>query len=499
VVLSVLAVGIATLGFQVSIPQILTSMVTAFVIEGAWTFWRTGKLVYPASALNTATGIALIVRIVGVGAGDYWSWQGWHVYALVVALALATKYFVRYRGDHVFNPSNLALVVAFVVLGSGRVEPLDLWWAPTRGWMIVAYLIIIAGGTVTLSGLKMMFIPAVFWLSLALGLGVLAGSGHCITARWSVQPVCGGSFWWVVMTSPELLFFLFFMITDPKTIPRGRNARVLFTVVIGILVALLAAPQTTEFGTKVGLLAALTVMSPFRWLIDARFPKTSDARSGIGQLVSRAMSKRGTALGPTRTFLRGAFGGAAVAAIGILIVVSGAPARQVAEATATAADIPVAVQVDPAMLPEVSVDPDVDTLNSDVGDPRALAVALAENLEIEAEAMRRHEGMLLLSADFGKRLTSMQEQMARSVATGEWIVSRYDCDSLHLTTVTVEGGQGTDLAFAATGTVEETTYDADGVELRSEATPFSTVFVLRLTPGERWLIFDQLDPEAVAS
>ena len=46
------------------------------------------------------------------------------------ALSLATKYVIRYRGTHVFNPSNIGLVVAFLVLGSERVEPLDFWWAP---------------------------------------------------------------------------------------------------------------------------------------------------------------------------------------------------------------------------------------------------------------------------------------------------------------------------------------------------------------------------------
>ena len=58
-----------------------------------------------------------------------------------------------------------------------------------------------------------------FWLTFAAGLAVLAVTGHAMTARWHVGPITDAYFWWVLVTSPEILVFLFFMITDPKTIP----------------------------------------------------------------------------------------------------------------------------------------------------------------------------------------------------------------------------------------------------------------------------------------
>ena len=45
-------------------------------------------------------------------------------------------------------------------------------------------------------------------------------------ANWAFAPVCGFDFWRVIVTSPEVLIFLFFMITDPKTVPAGRVGRV---------------------------------------------------------------------------------------------------------------------------------------------------------------------------------------------------------------------------------------------------------------------------------
>ena len=46
------------------------------------------------------------------------------------------------------------------------------------------------------------------------------------------------------VSSPEVLVFLFFMITDPKTAPVGGRARVIYAVTLGLLAALLIAPTT---------------------------------------------------------------------------------------------------------------------------------------------------------------------------------------------------------------------------------------------------------------
>jgi len=195
---------------------------------------------------------------------DHWSWRGWYVFALVAGLSLLTKYVIRYRGSHIFNPSNVGLVAAFLLLGSTRVEPLDFWWGPFDGWMIAAYLIILVGGLLITARLHLLGMSAAFWLTLAVGIGILAASGHCMTARWSFEPVCGARFWWVIVFSPEILIFLFFMITDPRTTPGGRVARVVFGIGVAWVCTLLIAPQTTEFGTKVAVLAALALICAAR-------------------------------------------------------------------------------------------------------------------------------------------------------------------------------------------------------------------------------------------
>lgn len=82
--------------------------------------------------------------------------------------------------------------------------------------MALAYAIILIGGLLITAGLRLLAILVAFWTTLAAGLAVLAASGHCMTARWAFAPVCGSRFWPVILVSPELLVFLFFMITDPR-------------------------------------------------------------------------------------------------------------------------------------------------------------------------------------------------------------------------------------------------------------------------------------------
>ena len=58
--------------------------------------------------------------------------------------------------------------------------------------------------------------------------------------------------------------FLFFMLTDPKTVPAGTRRRVVFGVSVALLAALLVALSPTEFWAKVAVLAALAIVCAVR-------------------------------------------------------------------------------------------------------------------------------------------------------------------------------------------------------------------------------------------
>lgn len=298
VIISLHVLGQTVLNFEVSIAQILIALGTSAILEATITFVRTKSIVWPASAMLTGNGVAFILRVPGTQHGDWWSTRGWWIYAGTAAVSLLSKYALRRNGSHIFNPSNFGLVLCFLILGSSRAEPLDFWWGPMSFKIAVALGIISAGGLIVLTRLKLLRLALTFWATFAAGMVVLAFAGHCMTARWHLGPVCGRAFATALIWSPELLVFLCFMITDPRTIPLGVRAQRAYAVFIAVAAALFIAPQRTEFATKVSLLVALALACAVRPIFD-RYFLTPDPH------MPPSNSSGVRALDPSRTIVSG--------------------------------------------------------------------------------------------------------------------------------------------------------------------------------------------------
>jgi Na+-translocating ferredoxin:NAD+ oxidoreductase RnfD subunit len=497
VIITIHVLGQVGLHFRVSVPQILAAILTCAVIEIVLTFRATRSFVWPASAMLTGSGVALILRVVGTRPDDPWSTDAWYVFAVVAGLSLLTKYVIRYRGSHVFNPSNIGLVLAFVVLGSTRVEPLDFWWAPLNLWMVTAYVVIVGGGLLITRRLHLLALAATFWVGLSIGVGILAGSGHCMTANWAFAPVCGVDFWRVIVTSPEVLIFLFFMLTDPKTVPAGRVGRVVFGVLVAVASTLLLAPQTNEFGTKVGLLAGLVVVCAARPLLDRVMPEPRSAADGIRRFGARLAFGGEAGSGVLVRAVRVGLIVAVVFVTGAGIVAAGTPARGViAPDTAEVLDR-VPHQVDPATFPAITVEQDVADWDSQIAGPemQQVVLTLAENLELENQALLRKDPSILTAVDHGDRLIELQRRLDDAIATGTIVTRRYQFDSIDVSLLQPFGKQtGLSLGFASRGTLTEETYDAAGTLQARKTSPYTTTFVMRRATGARWLNVAELPP-----
>ena len=247
--------------FELSIAQILLAVGTCAILEVAIALFSQRVILWPASALLTGNGVAFVLRVPGTAHGDWWSLRGWWIYVGTAAISLLSKYVIKWRGAHVFNPSNIGLVICFVALGRNRAAPLDFWWGPTSVWLGAVLAIIVVGGFAILWRLKLLRVALSFWISFTAAIGVLALAGHTMIARWHLGPISGFALWWVLITSPEVLVFLFFMITDPKTAPSSSRGRIVYGVSLGLLAGVLIAPTTSEFAAKVALLVALAVVS----------------------------------------------------------------------------------------------------------------------------------------------------------------------------------------------------------------------------------------------
>jgi Na+-translocating ferredoxin:NAD+ oxidoreductase RnfD subunit len=482
VIITVHVLGQVGLGFWVSVPQILAAILTCAILEIAITFYQSRAFVWPASAMLTGSGVALILRVVGTPPGQPWSTSGWYVFAVVAGLSLLSKYVIRYRGTHVFNPSNIGLVVAFIVLGSTRAEPLDFWWAPLNAWMLAAYAVITIGGLLITRRLHLLALAGAFWITLALGLGILAASGHSMVARWAFEPVTGFDYWRVIVTSPEVLIFLFFMITDPKTVPTGHVGRVAFGALVAVVSVLLMAPQTDEFGTKVALLSGLVVMCAARPLLDRLVPEPRSAADDL-----RAFAGRLRLLAPLR---------AAVAALGVLvlgasIVVAGTPARGFVFASSAEVLGRLPAHVDPGTLPAVTVGEDVAAFDPALatGGMTEIVVTLAQNLEFENQALFRRDGSILAAVDHGDRLLEMQGRLGALAAASPTPVVHYRFDSIHATLLVPFGKQdGFSIGLQAKGSMIQETVNESGATLGfAQVAPFDVTFAVRRATGDRWL------------
>jgi hypothetical protein len=456
VIVSLQVLGQAAFGFELSIAQILIALGTCATLEVGIAFFRQQVIMWPASAMLTGNGVAFVLRVPGTKHGDWWSTRGWWIFAATAAVSLLSKHLIKIGGKHIFNPSNFGLVICFVILGSARSEPLYFWWGPMSWWMALALAIIVLGGLAILTRLRLLVIAVGFWLSFAAGIALLAATGHAMTARWHAGPITGAYFWWVLVTSPEILVFLFFMITDPKTIPQGTRARAVYAISIGLLAALLNAPARTEFWSKVAVLAALALVCAARPVLE---------RVTVFRLEPRRLAAA-----------------VALLVVGYTAALAGAGIRARPETTA-------APLAHTGSLPRIAILPSrgVETV-LDAKTAGRIAGDLVADLWLQASALSNRRTAELALAAIGDELTQLTRQVhAAAGSTIEVPASRLERLSVHLE---AGHGQGPAIAVATIdGTRQLAAYQdvPPALVRRDTAVPFRETLELQLDRG-RWLV-----------
>ncbi len=406
--LSVQVLGQVSLGFELSIAQILISLGTAALIEVALTFSQQRVVAWPASALLSGNGVALILRVPGTEHGDWWSLRGAHIFAACAALSVLSKHVIRAGGRPLFNPSNLGLVATFLILGSGHADPQDLWWGPPSWGLALTFVAVVTGGVLITRRIGLLTVSAVFLAVFGAMMTLLAASGHCMSARWSLGPVCGRSYWSTMVISPEILIFLFFMITDPRTVPRGRAGRQFFAVAVGLTCALLVAFQTTEYATKVALLTGLVAVCAARPLIE-RVVGVDDTYPSLARWWA------------TRSAVatRGGLAGAAFVLTPALVLGASTLAGAPKDATITVvdhADRP-EVRLGSDQRPEVSISADSPFLDAfQPAEAEAAAIEAIEALLLSDQALVDGDAGLLDAVAAGRWRAQLLERLGTTSA-----------------------------------------------------------------------------------
>ena len=289
-IITLTILGLTVLNFQVSIPQILVSVLLCALIEVVVTFRRQQILVWPASAIQTGVSVAFIFRVGGTEHGDWWSLRGLGFFALVVVLCMLPKYLLRMNGRHVFNPSNIGLVWGLLLIGPSYVFSEHLWWDPMGVPVAISMVVIFGGAWWVLRQVKMIPMTAAFLGTFFVLIAIFALAGQQYYATWHEGPVSGAFYWYTIAFSPELLIFVFFMITDPQTAPRSPRGRIIYAVATAFVAAGLIVVQTTEFGIKVAILSSLVATCALVPMIE-RLSRRIEARRAGEPIAPRVPSR----------------------------------------------------------------------------------------------------------------------------------------------------------------------------------------------------------------
>ncbi len=322
-----------------------------------------------------------------------------------------------------------------------------------------------------------------------------------MTASWASSALCGRPLWEILVISPEVLVFAFFMLSDPKTVPVSPLYRVLFGLAVGIFSAVLLGPTVTEFWTKTAILAGLVVACAIRFPL-ARLTRLHWAvrvpAAALAGLLCLASLPLSTAV-PARKPQLVAWLPGELAAVPANAQVGAGPGIGAAAARAATDALPAANQASSAplagsasdyvwgvpKLAAVVVPKNVSDFNPGLTPRMASAMAynLAVDLNIEAEARRLQSPDLAATAASGDGLAPFTSAINSDRSAGQVVTTSYSFSRGELTLLLPKFRTQASRLIGTTliGTAHVTTYDTAGQQLSQKDLPYTRIW--ELTPS----------------
>jgi len=203
-----LLVGHLSYGILDSYENLLAAVGTSMVAELILARVVLGRWKNLSSAYITGISVAILIRSTMI-------WP----YVVTAAISIMSKYVLRYKDQHVWNPSNFGIswmlfIAAFSVAG------LSIQWGNDVLPLIIIWLL----GMVIVHKAKRLHITLTYLLSF-------------IAFAFLRSLVTGDNFLTELapLTGPMYQLFIFFMITDPATNVKNRNGQVLVAFLIALL------------------------------------------------------------------------------------------------------------------------------------------------------------------------------------------------------------------------------------------------------------------------
>ena len=203
----ILVIGHFAFGMLESYQAIMLSIICSMGTEVILSLLMTGKVRNLSSAYITGISVSILIR-------STWLWP----FAITAILSIMSKYVLRYRGTHIWNPSNFG-ITWMLALYPFSVAGLSIQWGNNLLPLLVIWIL----GLIIVWRVRRLHITLIYVLSF-------------IFFSYLRSRITGDSFFTEVapLTGPMYQLFIFFMITDPATTVKNRKwqAAVVFLIAL---------------------------------------------------------------------------------------------------------------------------------------------------------------------------------------------------------------------------------------------------------------------------
>jgi len=230
--------------------RLVLALGVCMATEALLSWFDRGKVVNLLSAYISGISLTLLVKPQG---GALWP------FVLGGFIAIASKYVLRYRENHLWNPTNFA-VSALLLAAPDRVSVLSHQF----GNDVTTNLVIWIFGLIIAARVGVLHITLTYVASF-----LLLNTARALSLGQPVLPELAP------ITGPMYQLFIFFMITDPRTVVRGRRRQIVVAIVIAVMETLIRFasdkgwPLPTAFNVAPAFLA-LALVGPVAKCLDLR-------------------------------------------------------------------------------------------------------------------------------------------------------------------------------------------------------------------------------------
>jgi len=201
----ILLIGHLSYGILESYQKTALAIAVAIVAELILGRIFFGKWLNLASAYITGISVGILVR-----SPAYWP------YALCSLISITSKYVLRIKDRHIWNPSNFG-VSAMLFLAPATVASLSIQWGNYLLPMVMIWIL----GFVIVWRVRRLHITATY---------VISFFAFAFLRSWVLHQPWQSEV--APITGPMYQLFIFFMITDPKTTVRSKRGQCLVAATV---------------------------------------------------------------------------------------------------------------------------------------------------------------------------------------------------------------------------------------------------------------------------